>query len=202
MNIIKDFPTYLTAHISLIQKLELAETKNSLPFTYRTSLEKSNYADTNKATLQRIADLANVVINETNTDVLLAYYGLKTDNRPDAAKIKMCVQLNECTLNIKLISFVLIYSEMDKQKGTLIDAYVRKIIALGKIGLIENHQSKKEPKLPYTLDDIDTIYTEVGKFIDYTDSKVNPESRENITLIVLVANRQLLSFISISSSTQ
>lgn len=59
---------------------------------------------------------------------------------------------------------------MDKQKSVLLDAYVRKIIALGKIGLINGQLDDAE--LPYTLDEIDTIYTEVGKFIDYTDSKV------------------------------
>lgn len=88
-SIIKDFPTYLTAHISLIQKLELAETKNALPFTYAQSLKKATDLDTTKGTLERIVNLANVVIQETNADALLAYYGLKTDNRPDAAKIKM-----------------------------------------------------------------------------------------------------------------
>lgn len=87
-SIIKDFPTYLTAHISLIQKLEIAETKNALPFTYAQSLKKANDLDTTKATLERVVDLANVVIKETNVDSLLAFYGLKTDNRPDAAKIK------------------------------------------------------------------------------------------------------------------
>lgn len=87
-SVIKDFPTYLSAHISLIQKLELTETKNSLPFTYKSTLDKANNLETNKATLQRIVDLADVVIKDTNADALLAYYGLKTDNRPDAAKIK------------------------------------------------------------------------------------------------------------------
>lgn len=88
-DIIKDFPTYLTAHISLIQKLELAEAKNSLPFTYKSSLDKATTLETNRVTLERIIELADVVINETNSETLLAYYGLKTDNRPDAAKIKM-----------------------------------------------------------------------------------------------------------------
>lgn len=87
-NVIKDFPTYLSAHISLIQKLELAEAKNSLPLTYKSTLDKTNNLDATKATLQRIIDLADVVINDTNADTLLAYYGLKTDNRLDAAKIK------------------------------------------------------------------------------------------------------------------
>lgn len=61
---------------------------------------------------------------------------------------------------------------MDKQLNTLLEAYVRKIIALGKIGLIDAQQNKKDAKLPYTLDEIDAIFAEVGKFIDYTDVKV------------------------------
>lgn len=72
----------------MIQKLELAEAKNSLPLTYKSTLDKTNNWDTNKATLQRIIDLTDIVIKDTNADALLAYYGLKTDNRPDAAKIK------------------------------------------------------------------------------------------------------------------
>lgn len=87
-NIIKDFPTYLTAHISLIQKLELAEAKNSLPLTFKASLDNTNDLDTSVSTLKRIVTLADTVINGTNVDVLLAYYGLKTDSRPDATKIK------------------------------------------------------------------------------------------------------------------
>lgn len=87
-NIIKDFPNFLTAHISLIQKLELAEAKNSLPLTFKASLDNTNDLDKPLATLQRIVSLANVVINGTNVEALLAYYGLKSDSRPDAAKIK------------------------------------------------------------------------------------------------------------------
>lgn len=87
-NIIKDFPTYLTAHISLIQKLELAEAKNSLPLSFKASLDNTNDLDKTVTTLKRIVTLADAVINGTNVVALLAYYGLKTDNRPDASKIK------------------------------------------------------------------------------------------------------------------
>lgn len=62
---------------------------------------------------------------------------------------------------------------MDKQKSTLLDAYVRKIIALGKLGLLEaKSTTQKDAKQVHTADEIDAIYTEVGKFIDYTDPKV------------------------------
>lgn len=87
-NIIKDFPSYLIAHISLIQKLELAETKNSLPLTFKASLDKASNSEASKTTLLRIIELADVVIKAINTDTLLAYYGLKADSRADAAKIK------------------------------------------------------------------------------------------------------------------
>lgn len=88
VNILKDFPTYLTAHISLIQKLELAEAKNSLPLSFKASLDNTNDLEKTLTTLKRIVSLADAVINGTNVNTLLAYYGLKTDNRPDAAKIK------------------------------------------------------------------------------------------------------------------
>lgn len=62
---------------------------------------------------------------------------------------------------------------MDKQKAILLDAYVRKIIALGKLGLIEvQSANQKDAKQWYTNEDIDVIYAEVGKFIEYSDPKV------------------------------
>lgn len=39
--------------------------------------------------LERIVLLADNVIRDTDKDALLAYYGIKCDTRPDAAKIKM-----------------------------------------------------------------------------------------------------------------
>lgn len=86
--IVHDFPNYLTAHISLIQKLEVAEAKNALPFTFKASLDKTNSLDATLTTLRRVISLAEIVIKETNAETLLAFYGLKSDTRPDAAKIK------------------------------------------------------------------------------------------------------------------
>lgn len=65
--------------------------------------------------------------------------------------------------------------EMDKQKSNLLDAYVRKVIALGKINLTESKQAEIDStKKPTAVaDDIDAIYTELGKFTDYNDQKVN-----------------------------
>lgn len=88
--LIKEFPSFLPAHVSLIQKLDVVETKNSLPFMFNATLEKMSVADakTLDATLKRVVTLANIVISGTNAESLLAYYGLKSDSRPDAVKIK------------------------------------------------------------------------------------------------------------------
>lgn len=64
---------------------------------------------------------------------------------------------------------------MDKQKIALLDAYVRKFIALGKLHLIAARLNKTElPRgeetLPWT--ELDGMYTELGKFIEYHDLKV------------------------------
>lgn len=87
-NIVKEFPTYVTAHNALAQKLELAETKNSLPMIFKSSLDNTNDLDTSLSTLKRIVTLTDAVIRGINVDALLAYYGIKSDSRPDAAKIK------------------------------------------------------------------------------------------------------------------
>lgn len=64
---------------------------------------------------------------------------------------------------------------MEKQKATLLDAYVRKVIALGKIHHIESKLGETDPlkKLSINLEDIDSLFLEVGKFIDTNDPKVN-----------------------------
>lgn len=57
---------------------------------FNATLEKMSVADakTLDATLKRVVTLANIVISGTNAESLLAYYGLKSDSRPDAVKIK------------------------------------------------------------------------------------------------------------------
>jgi tripeptidyl-peptidase II len=86
----------LAVHISLIQNLDSSEIKTQLPFLFTQSLEAKNAngdatIDTEVLAikLKRIIELADLVIKDTEKDALLAFYGLKTDNRADAAKIKM-----------------------------------------------------------------------------------------------------------------
>lgn len=87
-DILDKFPNYLPAHVAICQKLDSAEFKNQLPFTYKKSLDSNNELDAAKDVFKRIVELCDVVIKETDVSGLLAYYGLKTDIRPDAVKIK------------------------------------------------------------------------------------------------------------------
>lgn len=61
---------------------------------------------------------------------------------------------------------------MDKQKSTLLDAYVRKAIALGKLGIIEHLENHQNIASVTNIEAFNKIYTEVNKFIDCTDLKV------------------------------
>lgn len=151
--IIEQSPNFLGAHIALIQKLELAESKNSLPLTFKANIDGTSDLDESLATLKRIVGLCDSVIKGTTVDSLLAYYGLKADNRPDAAKIK---------------------TDMDKQKSNLLDAYVRKAIALGKINAIEayQHELDSAKKVTSVADDVDAIFNDAAKLTDCFDQKV------------------------------
>lgn len=86
--IVKEFPTFLSANNSLIQKLDSTETNQQLPFTYKSTLAKVSDLNVAVATLKEIVGLANAVIDQTDVNALLIYYGMKTDNRLDATKIK------------------------------------------------------------------------------------------------------------------
>jgi hypothetical protein len=66
----------------------------------------------------------------------------------------------------------LIPRTMDKQKLTLLDAYVKKIIALSKLQIIDNKNKVDDNETSVSLEEFDSIYTDVGKFTDYTDTKV------------------------------
>ncbi|XP_005174861.1 tripeptidyl-peptidase 2 [Musca domestica] len=94
--------------------------------------------------LERIVLLADNVIRDTDKDALLAYYGIKCDTRPDAAKIK---------------------TQMDNQKKNLLEALSKKGIAVAKLCVLDNNVRDR-------LEDIDNIYTEIIKFVDAGDSKV------------------------------
>lgn len=103
----------------MLQNLDTSsDLKTQLPFAFRSSLKISASELTElKAKLTRMLELSDLVIQGTNQEALLAYYGLKTDNRLDAAKIK---------------------TQMDKQKQLLLEAFVKKAVLMGKLHLIEH----------------------------------------------------------------
>jgi tripeptidyl-peptidase II len=141
-------PGFVGAHLSMIQSIETPsgnDLKNQLPFAFMKQLRDSaTNIEESKLKLSKIAKLAGLVIEGINQEALLAYYGLKTDNRPDAVKIKQ---------------------QMDKQKQQLLDAYVKKAVTMGKLSVIQENQEN--------ADEIDNLMTEAMKFADVNDLKVS-----------------------------
>ncbi|XP_059224472.1 tripeptidyl-peptidase 2 [Stomoxys calcitrans] len=119
---------------------------SSTTTTTTTATEDKQKEDNQKLrnALERIVLLADNVIRDTDKDALLAYYGIKCDTRPDAAKIK---------------------TQMDNQKKNLLEALGKKGIAVAKLCVLDNNVKDR-------LEDIDNIYTEIIKFVDASDSKV------------------------------
>ncbi|XP_076034964.1 tripeptidyl-peptidase II isoform X2 [Oratosquilla oratoria] len=93
--------------------------------------------------------LAQQIIAAIDIPALLAYYGTKTDSRPDAAKLK---------------------TQMDKQKAILLESLARQGAALNGqlLAITEVDQRPQE-----TLDRVMNIATEILKFVDASDSKVS-----------------------------
>lgn len=151
--ILKNHPNHLPTHIAMIQILDSAEIKTQLPFTFKQNWAKLNETDQKNLTekLSKISELASLVIDGTDQEALLQFYGLKTDNRPDATKIK---------------------TTMDKRKQTLIDAMIKKIVSTTKLYLINggNEVEATQPSDEY-LKQLDTMYDDLSKFIDLNDQK-------------------------------
>lgn len=61
---------------------------------------------------------------------------------------------------------------MDKQKSNLLEAYVRKAIALSKLFILDGGAAEKAAAGGDERDQLNSIYTDVGKFMAYTDAKV------------------------------
>ncbi|CRK95491.1 CLUMA_CG008960, isoform A [Clunio marinus] len=144
-------PGFCGAHLAMVQNIETlmgaAELKNQLPFTFVKQIKDVDVDDM-KMKLEKIVSLATLVIDGISQESLLAYYGMKSDVRPDSAKIKQ---------------------QMDKQKQQILEAFVKKATAMGKLLAIQNVKniSAEQP----TSDDLDNLLIEMGKFIDFNDIK-------------------------------
>lgn len=157
----KDYPEFHQAHMSMIQNLENnASVKIQQPLLLRQEVAKESKAEdvaNLEKTCHRIVELANLIIKGINLDELLCYYGLKADFRPDAAKMK---------------------TQMDKQKMLLIEAFVKKMVALGKLSVIKGEGVKDEmgesqgESLNAVKKQMHGLYVEASKLVDMTDSRV------------------------------
>lgn len=91
-------PKHLSVHMNYIQNLESTVAIKSLyPVSFEnlirlqsSTTEASKKVDVERLStvLKRSIELTDIVIKETDKDALLAFYGIKTDTRSDASKIK------------------------------------------------------------------------------------------------------------------
>lgn len=76
-------PDHLAVHSAMMQCLDALETKSQLPLFTDSELQKQN-----RATLTRITEIAELVISSVDTEKLLSFLAIKSDQRQDAAKLK------------------------------------------------------------------------------------------------------------------
>lgn len=148
-DVISSNANFIGAHIALIQNIENGnDMKNQLPNAFMKQLkDAAANCDELKTKLSKIIKLANQVIEGINQEQLLSYYGIKSDNRTDAIKIKQ---------------------QMDKQKTQLLEAYVKKAVAVGKLAMIKS----LEDETTESDDELDNLLNEIMKFTDLNDPKV------------------------------
>jgi tripeptidyl-peptidase II len=151
-------PGYVGAHLALIQSIESStnnDLKNQLPNAFSKQIRDGAIdIESLKEKLNRIVKLADLVIEGIDAEALLAHYGMKNDNRPDASKIKQ---------------------QMDKQKQQLVDAFLKKAIVIGKLNIIQEFNVASETPTALKsveLSELDNIMIEMTKFVDVNDSKV------------------------------
>lgn len=103
------------------------------------------------ALANQIITVADAIITNIDQDKLLAYYGLKNDQRPDAAKIK---------------------TTMEKQKSSLIEGLVKKGCALARLYIHGTKTGEGDGSYEHLLESVAHHWQEVQKFAEPTDNKV------------------------------
>lgn len=139
-----DFPEHIPIYIARLQALESEKERN----------------------LKAIVETADLALKKMNVSELLEFYGLKSDTRKDATKIKRYL-ISKLIKYVWLVIF-LFYSRMDKNKAYLLEALCKKGLAL-----CEMYQTAENLDESTTiLEDIKTIFNDVVKFVDPSDLKV------------------------------
>ena len=136
------YPDHLPVHTAMLTSLDSPEARRHLP---HDDLSESavSFAD-------QMIDVANAVISAIDQEKLLAFYGMKADQRADASKIK---------------------TTMDKQKTCLIEALVKKGCALARIYI--NAERKGQREAPNYLRECGETWNDVQKYAEPTDLKVS-----------------------------
>ncbi|OXU24497.1 hypothetical protein TSAR_010597 [Trichomalopsis sarcophagae] len=136
------FPDCLAIHIAMLTSLDSTDNPRYVP-----------HDDITEAVINfsgQIVTIADEIIKAIDQEKLLAYYGLKNDQRPDAAKIK---------------------SATDKQKNCLIEALVKKGCAMARL-YIHGKRKNDAEESQALLDNVNNLWRDAQKFAEATDSKV------------------------------
>ncbi|XP_018353839.1 PREDICTED: tripeptidyl-peptidase 2 isoform X2 [Trachymyrmex septentrionalis] len=137
------FSDHLPVHTAMLISLDSSEARRHVP---QNDLSENAIAFANQ-----IITVADSVITNIDQDKLLAYYGLKNDQRPDAAKIKVT---------------------MEKQKNSLIEGLVRKGCALARLYVHGTKPGEGDGSFEHLLESVTHHWQEVQKFAEPTDNKV------------------------------
>ncbi|KAF4524231.1 hypothetical protein B566_EDAN012199 [Ephemera danica] len=183
------YPEHLPVHVARLQCLDATINERngvaSSSGNSNSSSSSSTLTASSKAQLvTALLTVADTIISTVSQDKLLAFYGMKTDQRPDSAKIK---------------------TQMDKQKWALLEALARKGSTLCEIylsqhdsGTVESSETKSSAgssdtsSLPTpTLEEIDALMKDILKFADNTDNKQEERSNKEIEEKILRAMRGL-----------
>lgn len=140
-----EYPEHIPIYLSRLQALENEKDRN----------------------FKAIIETADIALKYLNVSEMLEFYGMKSDTRKDAAKIKRYSDGYSFSLYQSLNNDVL-NSRMEKNKSYLLEALSKKGVAL-----CEAYQTAENlDDSTKLLEDIKTTFNDVIKFADPTDSKV------------------------------
>lgn len=137
------FADHLPVHTAMLTSLDSPEARRHVPH--------GDLTENAIALANQIITVADAVITNIDQDKLLAYFGLKNDQRPDAAKIK---------------------ATMEKQKNSLIEVLVKKGCALARL-YVHGTKTGEEGSYGHLLESVTHHWQEVQKFAEPTDNKVS-----------------------------
>ncbi|KAG7205321.1 hypothetical protein KM043_007323 [Ampulex compressa] len=137
------FSYHLPVHTAMLTSLDSTEARHHVPH--------DDLSENAISLANQIITVADAVITNIDQDKLLAYFGLKNDQRDDAAKIKIT---------------------MEKQRNSLIEALVKKGCALARLYVHSTKKGEGDGSYEHLLESVMHHWQEVQKFAEATDNKV------------------------------